>query len=154
SSNTSKILGIIPYIDPKSFKNYNQSQKFKLNMKSDVYSVGVLLWQISSGHRPFENVDYDMTLFSNISKGCREKIINGTPMEYCNLYQECWKYKSKERPDMQKVVSVLDKIEKNMSLKSNGINTIERYRPNSELGETNTKDSDTFFKRFIRFNIQ
>src|SRR5688572_29902913 len=56
SSNSiqSKLLGIIPYVDPKSQKNStNQVQTYSLNEKSYVYSVGVLLWEISSGHLPF-----------------------------------------------------------------------------------------------------
>jgi len=42
SNNTSKIFGVIPYIDPKSFNN----KKYKLDKKSDVYSIGILMWQI------------------------------------------------------------------------------------------------------------
>lgn len=45
SSNTSKVLGVIPYVDPKRFNN----NKYQLNKKSDIYSVGVIMWQISSG---------------------------------------------------------------------------------------------------------
>jgi serine/threonine protein kinase len=36
--------------------------KYSLNKKSDVYSVGVLLWEISSGHPPFEGESYDISL--------------------------------------------------------------------------------------------
>ena len=70
-------------MDPKSF---NKSQNYKLNKKSDVYSVGVIMWQISSGHQPFENIEYDANLILAIQKGEREKIIDGTPIEYSNLY--------------------------------------------------------------------
>jgi serine/threonine protein kinase len=84
SSNTSKILGVVPYIDPKSFMNEN----YKLNKKSDVYSVGVLLWQISSGREPFKDkgFDYDLRLVLKIHGGFREKNVDGIPKEYINLY--------------------------------------------------------------------
>lgn len=36
--------GMIGYIDPQILKNAN----YKRNTKSDIYSVGVLLWEISS----------------------------------------------------------------------------------------------------------
>ena len=87
SSNTSKIFGVIPYMDPKSF-NVNNSQNYKLNKKSDVYSIGVLLWQISSGRKPFcsDDVNYDIRLTLAILNGKREEIIDGTPIEYSNLY--------------------------------------------------------------------
>jgi hypothetical protein len=49
---------MIPYIDPKSFirqrSKDNRIGMYSLNEKSDVYSVGVLLWEISSGNLPFE----------------------------------------------------------------------------------------------------
>ncbi|GBC08000.1 hypothetical protein RclHR1_07850002 [Rhizophagus clarus] len=101
SSNVSKLLGVIPYMDPKSFHN---EENYKLNKKSDVFSIGVLLWQISSGYRPFHEVDYDSNLILSILNGKREGIIDGTPIKYSNLYTECWKYEPNERPNIQEVV--------------------------------------------------
>ena len=72
SSNTLKIVGALPYIDPKKFGGNN----YKINKKSDVYSVGIIMWQISSGRKPFENEEvYDLIL--SIQGGKREKIIDG-----------------------------------------------------------------------------
>ena len=86
SSNTSKVFGVIPYVDPKSFND--QSQNYKLNKKSDVYSIGVLMWQISSGREPFSSKgdNHDACLILSILNGRREEIIDGTPVEYSNLY--------------------------------------------------------------------
>ncbi|RIA80725.1 hypothetical protein C1645_838182 [Glomus cerebriforme] len=130
SSITSKIFGVIPYVDPKSFNNQynfcNKCENYKLNKKSDVYSVGVLMWQISSGRRPFyafyaEGVEYDTSLALAIQGGKREKIIDGTPVEYSDLYTECWKYEPNERPDMQEVVSILSYLWNN---RNGSINTL------------------------------
>jgi serine/threonine protein kinase len=91
-SNTPRILGVIPYIDPKSFDNqYNindQSNNYKLNKKSDVYSIGVIMWQISSGRQPFyiEGIEYNVTLALAILSGKRESIVDDTPIEYSTLY--------------------------------------------------------------------
>jgi len=87
SSNASKIFGILPYIDPKTLNN--RSKNYRLNKKSDVYSIGVLMWQISSGYQPFyaEGANYDIALTLDIINGKREEIIDGTPTEYSNLYQ-------------------------------------------------------------------
>ena len=91
SSDASKIFGIIPYVDPKSFNNNDtdKSQKYQLNEKSDVYSIGVLMWQISSGYQPFcaKYNNYDVSLALAILNGIREEIIDGTPIEYSNLYE-------------------------------------------------------------------
>ena len=93
SSNVSKLFGVVPYLDPKSFNNQvndiNKTQKYKLNEKSDVYSVGVLMWQISSGRQPFHARDnnYDLSLALAILNGKREEIVDGTPIGYSNLYK-------------------------------------------------------------------
>ena len=87
SSNMSKVLGVIPYVDPKVFNDKN----YKLNKKSDIYSVGVIMWQISSGYQPFHlkniNYDDDINLTLDILNGKREEIIKETPIEYSNLYK-------------------------------------------------------------------
>ncbi|RGB35810.1 hypothetical protein C1646_758914, partial [Rhizophagus diaphanus] len=106
SSVTSKIQGVMPYVDPKKLNDEN----YKLNKKSDVYSIGVLLWQISSGHEPFEGIERDVSLSLSLIEGTREKIIDGTPINYSKLYTECWKYESNERPNIHEVILTLKEI--------------------------------------------
>ncbi|GBC52592.2 uncharacterized protein OCT59_028773 [Rhizophagus irregularis] len=106
SSNRSQICGIIPFVDPRSLNDHD----YKLNEKSDVYSIGVLMWQISSGIRPFSDLNYDAGLMLSIVNGKREEIIDNTPIEYSNLYSECWKDEPDERPYMQEVVLALKSI--------------------------------------------
>ncbi len=66
----------------------NLIQPYRLNKKSDVYSVGILLWEISSGRPPFhiEGEQHDVSLIYEILQGLREKIIPGTPEDYINIY--------------------------------------------------------------------
>jgi hypothetical protein len=60
---------------------------YSLNEKSDVYSVGVLLWEISSDKPPFNAKDkqYD-SLILEISQGLRETVVPDTPDEYVKIY--------------------------------------------------------------------
>ncbi|GBC43732.2 kinase-like domain-containing protein [Rhizophagus irregularis DAOM 181602=DAOM 197198] len=109
TSNSSQIFGVIPYIDPKRFI----IEKYKLTKKSDVYSIGVLFWQISSGHQPFYDVDYNIMLSLEITNGKREEIIKDTPVEYSNLYTDCWKDEPDDRPNIRQVISILDQLIKN-----------------------------------------
>jgi len=87
SSNSDKsrivsLPGLPCYIDPKLLSNIN----YQLNKKSDVYSIGVLLWQISSGYCPFNDKRGSLVLSMGIVQGLREQIIMGTPVEYSDLY--------------------------------------------------------------------
>ncbi|CAH1769077.1 13557_t:CDS:2, partial [Entrophospora sp. SA101] len=80
-----QLTGVLPYIDPQCFKSNSKPDK-----KSDVYSVGVLLWELTSNKPPFSNLDphyqrYGLAL--DISQGIREKPIPNTPDEYVNLYK-------------------------------------------------------------------
>ncbi|CAI2180155.1 415_t:CDS:2 [Funneliformis geosporum] len=130
----SKMFGVIPYIDPKNFtkqrrRNNNQSQQYTLNKKSDVYSVGVLLWEISSGRPPFhvENEPYDVSLAIEISQGLREEFIPGTPDDYVNIYTECWDNEPDKRPDMNQVADKLNAMitKRNMITEKDQINKSE-----------------------------
>ncbi|UZO04006.1 uncharacterized protein OCT59_024405 [Rhizophagus irregularis] len=82
------LFDVVPYMDPKKFSN----RSYSLNKKSDVYSVGVLLWEISSGKPPFyvEGESYDGCLAVQIMQGHRETTVPYTPIEYVKLYTECW----------------------------------------------------------------
>jgi len=95
ASNYSKdVFGLLPYVEPSclnsmcNIKDGNQS--YEINAKSDIYSIGVLFWQLSSGHMPFcadnNDAQYDAGLAIAIENGKREYIIKGTPVEYSNLY--------------------------------------------------------------------
>ena len=75
-------FGMIPYFDPKKFN----SKSYSLNEKSDVYSIGVLLWELSSGIPPFYKEEKDFSLIYKILEGQREEIVPDTPVDYVNLY--------------------------------------------------------------------
>ncbi|CAB4380950.1 unnamed protein product [Rhizophagus irregularis] len=81
SNSKLNLFGKVPYIDPKVLMG-----NLKLNEKSDIYSIGVLLWEISSGKLPFHEENYDFSLMYKISQGRREVIISDTPIDYSNLY--------------------------------------------------------------------
>ncbi|CAB4391602.1 unnamed protein product [Rhizophagus irregularis] len=107
---------IVPYIDPKIFNksgnNDNTTKLYTLNKKSDVYSVGIILWELSSGKQPFyiEGEQYDINLAVKISQGLREKIIPDTPEDYVNIYSECWNNEPDDRPTIKQIVEKLKAI--------------------------------------------
>ncbi|POG67823.1 kinase-like domain-containing protein [Rhizophagus irregularis DAOM 181602=DAOM 197198] len=102
SNRRSKFFGIIPYVDPKRFTNRRRKDAkdapIQFDEKSDVYSIGVLLWEISSGQLPFytEGEEYDVDLAIDIKEGLREETV-----------PECWDGEPKNRPTIYQVIERL-----------------------------------------------
>ncbi|RGB25999.1 kinase-like domain-containing protein [Rhizophagus diaphanus] len=109
SNSQSKIFGLIPYIDPKSF-NRSTTTPYVLNNKSDVYSIGILLWEISSCQPPFHDKSHDFSLISSILQGLRETPTHDTPKEYIKIYTDCWNIEPDNRPTINQVVDELKAI--------------------------------------------
>ncbi|CAG8683377.1 8823_t:CDS:2 [Gigaspora margarita] len=101
-----KELGSIRYSDPeflRSFPNYSRTKK------SDIYSLGVLFWEISSGREPFK-FEPLLRLLSRIISGLKEKPIHGTPKDYVNIYEECWKSIPDQRPTIEEIVFNIENV--------------------------------------------
>ncbi|EXX66610.1 Cla4p [Rhizophagus irregularis DAOM 197198w] len=87
------IYGNLPYIAPEVINGKEYT------FKSDIYSIAILMWEISSGQPPFINREHDYNLAINIINGIRPKVVLGTPVEYKNLMKECWDADPSKRPD-------------------------------------------------------
>jgi serine/threonine protein kinase len=84
-----KVFGMMPYIAPEL--RYRNPPPY--SVKTDIYSLGVLLWEISNEHPPFE----DEVL----------EDLPDTPTDYSNLYKSCWSNNPDERPDIKDVYNKL-----------------------------------------------
>ena len=77
-----KTFDSVRYSDPE----YLNGQKYISDEKSDIYSVGMLFWEISSGRIPFISESDNEKLSLEIIRGKREIIVDGTPPEYSGVY--------------------------------------------------------------------
>jgi hypothetical protein len=100
----------IIYIEPQYLRNSSH----KRDMKSDIYSLGILLWEMSSGRPPF--IEYTQKALGlirierKILNGEKEKSVAGTPLEYLQLYQKCWQDDPNLRPEINEVYEILSKL--------------------------------------------
>src|SRR3954449_8957380 len=77
----------IGYLDPNSFLNEN----FKKEYSMDIYSLGILLWEIMSEQIPYSKSRNSLQLVEKIKYGgAREQDISCAPYEYIDLYKKCW----------------------------------------------------------------
>ncbi|CAG8826553.1 44353_t:CDS:1, partial [Gigaspora margarita] len=102
---------MIGFIDPEFLKNLN----LQFTKLSDIYSLGMVMWSITSERLPFENYTIQNILINLItSKNIRENSIQDTPQEYIELYGKCWNSNSKERPTAHEVYDKLCQFELNL----------------------------------------
>src|SRR5437763_1158575 len=104
-------MGMHGYIEPQCFKN----PRYKRDKTSDIYSLGVLLWEISSGRPPFYDIE-SFLIALQIRDGKRETPVENTPLEYQLLYQKCWDELPASRPDIDKVHETLTKLKSQFDL--------------------------------------
>ncbi|CAB5190527.1 unnamed protein product [Rhizophagus irregularis] len=132
----SKIYGMPAYVEPQCYKTDN----YVRNKKSDVYSLGVLLWEISSGYPPFSTIPIQI-LGYKIAMGYREQPIIDTPSSYVDLYQKCWDDNPDLRPTIDDVFDKLNKISLEFNTDNEGYSEITE-KNNNETESQSSKSSD------------
>ena len=98
-------FGVISYLEPKCILDPN----FPYTKSSDIYSFGVLMWEISSGYPPFRDCD-KIALAISINTGIREDTVLDTPKEYEKLYKKCWNQEPEQRPTINEVLDEFERM--------------------------------------------
>ncbi|CAG8577419.1 11443_t:CDS:2 [Ambispora leptoticha] len=108
ATDESMFNGALLYKDPWIL----QDSAYKIKKSSDIYSLGILFWELTSERRPFANDPREMSkLTTSIMNGERESPIADTLKEYSDLYQCCWERNADKRPSIGQVVQALSLIE-------------------------------------------
>jgi len=78
------------------------------NHKADVYSFGIILWEIVAFQKPFDGMSRDEFYARVVHGGERPVISRKWPAELSDLMQQCWDYTSEFRPTFANVLERLD----------------------------------------------
>jgi hypothetical protein len=107
----SGIHEMLGYVEPQCHKVVD----YVRDKKSDIYSLGVLLWEISSGYPPYSKIPIHNLVYK-INTGFREQPITDTPSTYVDLYEKCWDDNPSLRPTIDEVFDTLQKISQQINV--------------------------------------
>ena len=113
SDNTTAAVGVKKNVGTISWKAPELFKKGGVcSSASDVYSYGMLLWEIASHKMPFEGLEIDIVKF-RIEDGEKEIIPTDCPASFSEIINLCWHQTPDLRPDIS---TVLQKLTQLMSL--------------------------------------
>ncbi|KAF9122841.1 hypothetical protein BGW39_009465 [Mortierella sp. 14UC] len=99
------------YLAPERLSKNGQ----RYSNEADIYSLGMVFWEISSGRPPFEDLITPeniqngalVSLAQNIVSGRRERPVKGTDPIFEDLYTRCWSANPQDRPTLDWVIQTL-----------------------------------------------
>ncbi|CAI2175017.1 6367_t:CDS:2 [Funneliformis geosporum] len=101
TSSSDEIYGVISYLAPEVFNGASFSKA------SDVYSMAMIMWELTTGCKPFANFEQDHELIYHIIDGNRPEITHDTPECYANLMKRCWDTDPLKRPSIKEVRKIV-----------------------------------------------
>ncbi|KAG6535367.1 hypothetical protein ZIOFF_000333 [Zingiber officinale] len=83
--------------------------------KVDVYSFGLLLWEMATGKIPYEEMTPIQAAFAVVDKNLRPPIPTNCPPPLKVLIEQCWSILPEKRPEFWQIVKVLEQFEAALS---------------------------------------
>nr|ACG29736.1 protein kinase [Zea mays] len=78
--------------------------------KVDVYSFGLVLWELVTGSLPYQDMTPLQAAFAVVNKNLRPAIPLSCPAALKLLIEQCWSWQPERRPEFQQIVSVLENL--------------------------------------------
>ncbi len=100
-----KVYGVISYMAPEIL------QGKEYTTASDIYSFGMIMWELITGRIPFWDQNDNIEFTIKICENFRPPINKNTPKGYNELMQKCWDSDPNKRP------TTFDILEKLINIK-------------------------------------
>ncbi|RHZ73222.1 hypothetical protein Glove_232g212 [Diversispora epigaea] len=92
------IFGVLPYIAPEVLSGDEEYTK-----AADVYSYGIIAYEVVTGFPPYPNIPHDKDLAMKICNGLRPKIPFHIPKLITKMIMRCWDARIALRPTFKEL---------------------------------------------------
>ncbi|XP_008811868.1 serine/threonine-protein kinase STY46-like isoform X2 [Phoenix dactylifera] len=83
--------------------------------KADVFSFGILLWELLTGKLPYEYLTPLQAAVGVVQKGLRPTIPKHTNPKLAELLEKCWQQDPAQRPDFSEILEILQFLAKEVA---------------------------------------
>jgi serine/threonine protein kinase len=104
------------------------------NQKVDVYSFGIVLWELVTGSVPFANMSAVQAAFAVVNKGVRPAIPQDCLPALGEIMARCWDANPEVRPPFSEIVGMLEQVEQEV------MNTVRKARFRCCISQPMTMD--------------
>ncbi|GBB88552.1 hypothetical protein RclHR1_01510003 [Rhizophagus clarus] len=95
------VYGVLPYVAPEILRGQNYTKA------SDIYSFGIIMYEIISGLPPYHNISHDENLAINICKGLRPRFNTKVPQLIVQMIKRCLDADLLNRPKAEEIKDIL-----------------------------------------------
>ncbi|RIB01654.1 kinase-like domain-containing protein [Gigaspora rosea] len=123
-----KVQGVLPYMAPEVLSNNDYS------MESDIYSFGIIAYEIVSGQLAYYNVPHDIQLAREIMFGLRPRIPENVPKLINEFINKCWSAQLDKRPTAEEIRNTIHSW--NLFLNDKSTELFAQIKSADEIQET------------------
>ncbi|EXX58687.1 Ypk2p [Rhizophagus irregularis DAOM 197198w] len=153
--------GILPYISPEILRGQNYTKA------SDIYSFGIIMYEVISELPPYHDVSHDHNLAIRICKGLRPRFYIKVPQLIVHLIKRCLDSNPLTRPEAEEIKKILNQWSNELfnKLKNHEIqiqireaeninkNLAVSSAPSTSLGLSyKSRSEDIYTSRLLNFN--